>query len=470
MMKRTWLALVVIGLVGMGCNLVSLAPEATPTPQAAAADSVATAVQATLQALMPAPPTSTPAAPAEVTAPVQTTAPSAEPAAAQPAPATQAPVPAQQQPGGLTVAYTVAGNIYLWQPGLSPRQLTEHGKALEVSLSPDAAWIAYTKYMDDSHAEIWALRRDGSQDKPLVILDDLKAADPAQWLYPNQMEWLPGSHTLYYNTATRMDGPGSGPANDLRAADADSGQKATLLQPGQGGKFALSPDGQKLLLVQYDRFLTANRDGSSVREIFTYPYVYTYSEWQYLPDPVWMANSAAFRVIIPPQDPLAHPDEPSYIWEIPADGSAARQISHFQAVPAFFARPLLSPDGSRVAYQTQDKQDDPTTKLHLATVDLSSDLVLQSGQFAVQSWSPDSLRVVIWSNSRMEMRVAGLSGDFAAWPVGIQPWDLRWIDGKRFMVLSGSRDKPELYLGTTEGQFVRIATASAPNLAYDFVK
>ena len=44
------------------------------------------------------------------------------------------------------------------------------------------------------------------------------------------------------------------------------------------------------------------------------------------------------------------------------------------------------------------------------------------------------------------------------------------VDAKTFLILNGKRETPELYYGTIEGQFVRLATANAPNLAFDFVK
>ena len=133
-MRRVLVLLLALGLVGLGCNLATLKPANTPIPQAALpGESTATAAKQTVQAMMRAParstppPTETASGPeAAVSAPANTAAPEAT------------VPPAALRPGELTVAYAVAGDIYVWQPGTHPRRLTEHGQAREVYLSTDA--------------------------------------------------------------------------------------------------------------------------------------------------------------------------------------------------------------------------------------------------------------------------------------------------------------------------------------------
>ena len=62
--------------------------------------------------------------------------------------------------------------------------------------------------------------------------------------------WMPGSHTLLFNTRLDFEeGLGLYLSDDLHALDVDSGTNQPLLPPGEGGDFYLSPDGSQVALV-----------------------------------------------------------------------------------------------------------------------------------------------------------------------------------------------------------------------------
>lgn len=450
MRKRIALFISLLLLPGLACQILSPAGN---QPSAPSGTEVALAVEQTLQAATQQ---------ANALAP---TPPSADQG-------TATAQPAQPKPGprsGLQVAYTLDGDLYLWSPGLKSVRLTQHGQVLDMRLSSDGLWAAYTKKISEGHIEIWAVRSDGSGDQLLAGTAQMPSPDPAQTLVPDQMQWVPGSHTLLYNTVVVYAGPGRPASDDLRSVSVDTPeQKTILLPPGQGGHFILSPDRKKLLIVRNDRFLVANIDGSDLRQVFTYPYVMTYSEWAYLPDPVWSTDSKSFRVIIPPQDPLTRPDEPSVLWQVPADGSTAKQVSSFLAAPAFQYRALLSPTGQKLAYQTT-KGDAILTDLHLASADQKDHWVVRSGKLRFDSWAPDGLHFAVYISDNNELQVGSTNGSFISLPVGIKPFRLSWVDSQYVLVLSGSIDTPELYLLLLGGRSFRIAASSNPDLKYDFV-
>lgn len=434
----------------------------TPQPQLNSTD-IARIVQETLAILTPSAATPEPAL--ETTAPVGET--QAVPTPGEPA-ATTSPA---ARPVSLLITYTLAGDVYLWKPGGEVTRLTDHGQALDVSISPSGAWIAYTRRVDDRHVDIWAVRADGQENRQLVSAIDFVAPQPDAVVVPNEMDWQPGTHRLYFNTRLTYTGPGEPANDDLRFVDADNpADRGELLPAGAGGKFLFSPDGQNVLLTQGSRFRMANADGSGARDLFTYPAIYTYSEWTYYPDPVWKKDGSAFRVAIPAQDPLTRPDDPTVVWEIPIDGNSARALLSVNAAPAYMYRPLLSPDARTVLYQTRRSESDLNSDLHIANVDLGGDWIIHSSNQRLVNWAPDSLRLSVLAGDRNEIQVGTVQGVFSSWPVGIKPFQLQWADAERVIVLSGSVEAPELYLVALGSRSLLIAQSTSPGLEYDYTQ
>ncbi len=463
MKKPLAFLLVLLALTTVACLGLALPTRATetPAPQFNSTD-IARIVQETLAILTPAATVSGPAL--ETSAPVAETASAVTPAA--PAATTNPAAPAPS----LLIAYTQGGDVYLWRPGGEITRLTDHGQAEDVSISPNGAWIAYTRRLTDLQRELWAVRSDGSENRLLVGAADLPSPSPDSALVPNQMEWQPGTHRLYYNTRSVYAGPGEPRSEDLRVVDADNpAERAVLLSAGQGGQFVFSPDGQKLLITQSGRFRVANIDGSGARDLFTFPAVMTYSEWTYYPDPVWKKDSSAFRVAIPAQDPLTRPDDPTVVWEIGLDGSS-RPLLSVPAAPAYMYRPLLSPDAKTILYQTQRSSTDLVSDLHIANLDLGGDWVIHTANQRLRNWSPDSVRLSILAGDRNEIQVGTVQGVFSGWPVGIKPFELEWADSERVIVLSGSYEAPELYLVALGSRSLLIAQSTSADIRFDFTQ
>lgn len=412
--------------------------------------------------------------PAPVQPPVETPAvnpadPASTPAAVTPA-AAGTPVSPSARPASLMVAYTLAGDVYLWQAGVDVNRLTDHGQALDVSISPSGAWVAYTRRVDGRQVELWAVRASGADNRQLVPAADLPSSGDTV-LVPDQLDWLPGTHQLYYTTLVTTTGPGQPSSDDLRMVNADNpAERAVLLAPGQGGHFLFSPDRQKILITQASRFRVANVDGSGVRDLFTYPSIFTYSEWTYYPDPVWKKDSSAFRVAIPAQDPLTRPDDPTVIWDIPIDGSSARPLLSVPAAPAYMYRPLISPDARTVLYQTRRSETELVSDLHIANIDLGGDWIIHSANQRLRNWSLDSLRLSVFAGDRNEIQVGTVQGVFSGWPVGIKPFELEWADAERVIVLSGNIETPELYLVALGSRSLLIAKSPTAEIEFDYAQ
>ncbi len=182
--------------------------------------------------------------------------------------------------------------------------------------------IAYLRPADDFHLEMWAIDVDGENERKLVSVADLDAIgggvrDPsALAINPYRFDWVPGTHQLAYNTHQVFQGPGLSLLNDLNLVEADTLQKTNLLLSGWGGEFFYSPDGSQIAIVQPDKVILANADGSDYRPVMNYPAVTTYSEYRYYASPVWAADGKSLRLALPPVDPLATPRQPTSLWRI----------------------------------------------------------------------------------------------------------------------------------------------------------
>jgi dipeptidyl aminopeptidase/acylaminoacyl peptidase len=157
--------------------------------------------------------------------------------------------------GGIRVAYTAGdGNLRLWSPDGGIRQLTSQGDIQYVTISPDGSRVAFVRARDYQNYSIWMIHADGTNERQLVSTDDLRemaVAQDALGSAPVQLEWVPGTHTVAFNTYPYFEGPGFFPHDDLYLVDSDSGELMRLFEIGRGGMFAYSPDGSRLAVATF---------------------------------------------------------------------------------------------------------------------------------------------------------------------------------------------------------------------------
>ncbi|HWQ82948.1 MAG TPA: hypothetical protein VN363_00185, partial [Anaerolineales bacterium] len=211
-------------LLSSAC-LPSATPEVNPrgpgTPTLSDEAVLGTKVAATLTAILPAssPVADTP----QPGTPEATSPPAASPTSLQPTKAQ----PTLTTPVAMA-AYAREGVVYLWTEG-TIRPLTSTGtEVFTVILSDDGRWVAYTRQVDDLRQEIWAVQTGGMDGERLMSSADFAAIDPAALaVLPNQIGWVPGSHTLAFNTHQVFEGPGVSPYDDLHLIDVDTFERRT---------------------------------------------------------------------------------------------------------------------------------------------------------------------------------------------------------------------------------------------------
>lgn len=447
--------------------LVACAPAAVSTDTSAPPPATETEVStspppaATTQA-PPASPTSTPEA-------TPTAAPTQEPA--------ETPLGVDL---AIQVAYIKAGDVWLWDPAGGARQLTSTGQDTAVRLSDDGQLVAFTRQLDDFRSELWAVNTDGSNEHALITageLDQLEVQDrqpTARGIVPYQFDWVPGTHTVAFNTRQSHEGLGQLLSDDLRLVDADvqfdTLEQITLLPSGEGGDFYFSPDGRLLALTTPDSIDLMTVAGSDRRRVLEYERVTTYSEYLYYARPVWSPDSSYLLVATPPSDPLADPAQPTTLWEIPAAGGEARQLSQLAGSTFFGAEAAFSPDLSRVLYTEQVGEPAENMRaLHITQVDGIQDLVsLTAPLLEAAGWAGDSDHFLFWTGQDRELRYAEVGGSDRPLIAGAQLVDVRFVDPEHFLYIAANGQNFELGLGNLDGAIQSIDTVTGLPPEFDF--
>lgn len=333
---------------------------------------------------------------------------------------------------GITVVYSLAGNLWLWGESASARQLTNDGDATQVKISEDGAVIAYQRGQT-----LWAINADGSSPRPLVdIVAYASPILPARGtdLQLDEFQFQPGTHTIYFTTA--WNGIRS---NDLHRVDADAPNPQALLTDG-GGDFTFSPNNNLLALVSPTDIKVINTDGSGLVTALSYPLIS--NQIEYRPNVVWMNDSTALYTAMPSNGKFR------FLY-IAATGSFSAQLSEFTAAPVEISAPLISPDGLKVAYVYQTAT---SFDLHMTEAS-NTDTIIASypgaSHLDLLGWSPDSKRVVFSNSTPASLLTAGIGIPATPLAESISPASLRWIDAERFIffrqgnLLIGQINNPE---------------------------
>jgi hypothetical protein len=357
---------------------------------------------------------------------------------------------------GVRAAFTHDGNVWLWDEGGEPKQITTAGQVITLDLSDDGQVVMFLREPEDAGVEMWAINSNGSDEHLLLSAEEMDAlkADPAsREVRPGGFAWVPDTHAIAYSLYDDFGSPDALFHRDLRLVNADTGEKSVLLDEGHSGDtFLYSPDGTQIALITPTSISLINADGSNRRnDVHTYAGT-TVRGLDYLPSPQWTPDSRLLRVLIPTTDADSEVPEGSskQIWEIPADGSAARQIHTLENANL---SPMLSPDSEWVAWSAY--LEGPITehdKLHISRVDGSQDSTFEGeGAISFYNWAPDSQHFAFVIGEP-----PALLGRVGQPPVPLSDMDVlqyypTWIDGTRFFIYARNGDNIELRIGTAGG-------------------
>ena len=468
-MKKNIKHFVAAGLILLALQAcITLPPQAPPEDPGAMGDAVATAVAQTLEAGgVPGegPPADVPGGGDPPGGPPDDVPPGDPPGD-----------PPADPPGGppavLRIAYLDDGDVWLWTEGAGAAEIYDGAfGANDVRISDDGMVVAFQLFDGYTFVGLWAVNSDGTNARSLVdaaTVTSMGTNPGAVGTEPYSWEFIPGSHTVAFNTRQFYEGPGLDIQEDLHLVDADSAVLTTLLAAETAGEFYYSPDGSQIALVTPTTISLINADGSNRRDdVLVYNSLITYSEYQWYAKPRWAADGNSLRVAIPTAD-ILDPAATVAVFDIPTDGSPATSMGFTAAEPlAFMHQNVVSPDLQKLAFlRRAGVPTDNIWEIHFADLSTFALSYFHTGGVRFEVWSPDSVRFVFEEGGHLYVGQMGVTPVML--PDTDRGTDPTWVDVDRVLYLSGSIGNWELRLQTVGGALTVIALTTGDFVPYDF--
>lgn len=358
----------------------------------------------------------------------------------------------------MRIAWSTAGKLILWDRGqVSPLTKTDTSTS-QVVLSNDGKYAAF-----DRSGGIWVIDVHSTNDERLLVrpvalpLGDLPAGSVSR--VPDHFIWLPGTHTLLFNTLYSPAQGSARAADDLFMANYEKDTVTLLLPCGQGGDIIPSPDGSIAAVVSSDTVRLYNLKAHTVLQTFDYDPVILSSGAAFRIRPVWADDSRSVVVVIPPGDAISNPNSPARIWRIYVDRDLQPEM--LGEINPQGGDIHLSPNSKQLAYVLTDIG---LGELHLANTDGSHDRILLDGKAGI---------ILGWSTTGETIAFA-LSADppgiwlLDAADAGAQPFStgfskgtllthFEWIDSTYFLMESRLENSTRLWLASASTQPLLLA-------------
>jgi hypothetical protein len=369
----------------------------------------------------------------------------------------------EEAAGVLLVVYSIDGSLMLSVGFNAPVVLTEGFGDFSPIISPDGSMVLFKRSAGLSPAginrfDLWAVNLDGSEAHLVVAATDLPGemgemmgeSDPVLFdRLPYQIAWLPDGSGVVFNTMLAVD-YGEITFYDLWVADLESGAVTQVIADGQGGNFAFSPDGSKLMVADSTSVSIFDASFENPRQLLTYPFVNTASEFAFTPIPVWAPDGSYALVAIP--DPAMggyyNDDIEAEIWQLPLTGEA-RLASTFNGfyLDAAMSGVMFSPDGLHFAYHSGSYMDGT---VYISTLEGEIVNSFDSG-VEVLGWSTDGSLITLYADSPY---LAGLERAVEELPMHEETygwWALyKWVGPTTYVGLDFSYFLEETVLWVTE--------------------
>ena len=389
------------------------------------------------------------------------------------------PTPSPEPVDDLVVVFTRDNNAWLWTATDGERQLTKDGGVDQVLLSDDKGDVAFRRGNG-----IWAVNADGSNERQLVKESDLpipqegELADYITGMTINQLAWIPGSRELLFNTRMLSDGPGLLLSDDLWNINADSLFLDYLFLPGEGGNFAIAPDGNRVAVITPDSISLTTINGENKQRIFGYTPVITYSEFRYYARPVWSPRSDVLGVVIPPPDRLGMENQAFGIWRLRTDGGSAGLVGTIEARGTYpLPEPVINPTLETIAYLSSPDIDPERTDLLFVTWDdrIGDPIFYSSRVDPFYDWSPGGERFSFTRPSGETAAVSIFTGQMDEEPQLVGNGEsvalnVRWVDDNSYLYLQASDRGWALLLNDSSGTDTLIASVGGQPPAFDAVR
>lgn len=358
----------------------------------------------------------------------------------------------------MRIVWSTTGKLILWDRGqISPLTKTDTSTS-QVVLSDDGKYAAF-----DRSGGIWVIDVHSTNDERLLVrpvalpLGDLPASSVSR--VPDYFIWLPGTHTLLFNTLYSPAQGSARAADDLFMADYEKDTVTLLLPCGQGGDIIPSPDGSIAAVVSSDTVRLYDLKTHTVLQTFDYDAVILPSGAAFRVQPVWADDSRSIVLVIPPGDAISNPNSPARIWRISVDSGLQPEMPG-EIYPQG-GDIQISPNSKQLAYVLAATG---SGELHLANTDGSYDRILLDGKAGI---------ILGWSTTG-ETAAFALSADppgiwlLDAAGAGAQPFStgfskgtllthFEWIDSTYFLMETRLENSTRLWLASASMQPLLLA-------------
>ena len=302
--------------------------------------------------------------------------------------------------------------------------------------------------MQDGDPALWVVGWDGSAPHQLLAQQDLPVVgDSAAYAPPqfvlHDLRWVPGTHTLAFQTYSSPAGGQTDGLEVLWNLDADSGALRQVLNVGMNSALAYSPDGKEIALMRrgtaaqpVGSLSLFTADGSKERKVLDLPA--NPSGAGYDAQLSWLPDSHSLWVGV------ANPssDNPGQIasvtlYRVPLSGSPVK-AGQVQAANAYW-----SPDGKHLLYTRPVTETVENQQLVLANPDGSGAKVYQTFKFGMfAGWAPDDTHFLYQSEGNTYVGSAGKP------PVLLNgltnPMAARWVAPNRLVYMLDEPDSSVL--------------------------
>lgn len=362
--------------------------------------------------------------------------------------------------GVLLVVYSIDGFLTLSVGFNAPVTLTEGFGDFSPIISPDGSMVLFKRSAGLSPAgvnrfDLWVVNLDGSNARRLVAAYELPGemmGDSGSVHFdrlPYQIAWLPDSSGVVFNSMLAV-GYGEMTFYDLWVADLVSGSVTQVIADGQGGNFAYSPDGSKLMVADSTTVSIFDASFENRRQLLIYPFVNTASEFAFTPMPVWAPDGSYALVAIP--DPTIDDNnidiDAGEIWQLPLTGET-RLVSTFSGYYRYAAisGAIFSPDGLHFAYYSGPFM---KGKLNISTLEGE---IVNSFEYGVEvlEWSTDGSLITLYADTPY---LAGLERAVEELPMHDETYgwraDYKWVGPSTYVGLDFSYFLEDTTLWVTE--------------------
>lgn len=386
---------------------------------------------------------------------------------------TDAPSPTNEPANNpLAVAFVNPDHdAFYWAEGIAaPIQLTNSGDIQEAIISPDGKQVALLRSADWTIYSLEIINSDGSDLRTIISasgFDTLPRPADAIASVPAHVSWVPQTDQLAMSIRYAYEGPGSPSGDTLFLIDSETSTMRTLITVDSewSWDYTYSRDGSLIAISRPEGMDIYNADGSVVaKDIITFPFVNTASEYAFLPIPTWSADRSALVAIVPPQDPWGQnpADSSVYYWDLSQSTSTATLTFTTEMVYWPMEVASTAPNLSKLLYLVREgTPEENRYALKLVNLDGSGTQQIAVGELHnLPEWSVDGSTFYYHSDTG-EAFLAQPGSTPVTMPSFSQVRNVEWIDANRFIGAAGTESGWQLLLGNTNALAQVIYSTSA---------